>query len=283
MALNIAPYSQTHFQSLPSLNAARGSFVASNGNGLVNGVFKDFFINNNMERTFGLIMLHRHFDINPGEKTANYNSTFTVWNTKPGEGMGEPQPVIWGFSSEALVPLEFIYSKEHRFAISEKETSFIIKFKRLLEENGLVEMFGLCVYPGDDFEGSREITMGSVNINPKPNDVRQPSIECMLLTDCDTVSGRLDADSYCLVLPWSTLDARLQMHFRQPPRPPCSWCSCSHAVGLGPWSVLELGVWARFGVSAGEKDEYPADGVVDDAGLLTFLCIVFWLLLPLFA
>ncbi|KAF2844423.1 hypothetical protein T440DRAFT_327514 [Plenodomus tracheiphilus IPT5] len=171
MAVAIAPYSQNHFQSLPSLNDARDKFLELDGDGLVKNVFHDFFINNGMERTFGLAMPHRHFDILPGQVMVNYNGTSTAWNATPGEGMDKPQPASWSFSSTGeLLPIEFSYSKGHKVEIGEKETAFVADFKRLLDEKNLTKMFGLCEYPGDDFEGTCEITMGSANINLKPKD-----------------------------------------------------------------------------------------------------------------
>ena len=44
-------------------------------------------------------------------------------------------------------------------------------FKRLLDSLEIPDLFGLCRYPGDDFEGLSEITRGKANINLKPADV----------------------------------------------------------------------------------------------------------------
>jgi hypothetical protein len=171
MAAAVAGYSHDYFHSLPDLNSARDNFLKLNGPKLVEDVFKDFFIANGMDRTFGLAMPHRHFDILPGQMIVNYNGTSTAWNASPGEGMDEPQPAIWSFSSSGeFVPHEFRYSKGHKFEMGEKERAFVAKFKRLLDEKNVAGMFGLCEYPGDDFEGTCEITMFSANINLKPKD-----------------------------------------------------------------------------------------------------------------
>jgi hypothetical protein len=191
MAAAVAGYSHNHFQSLLNLNSARDNFLKLNGDKLVEDVFKDFFITNDMDRIFGLAMPHRHFDILPGQIIVNYNGTSTAWNATPGEGMDEPQPAIWSFSSSGeLVPHEFRYSKGHKFEMGEKERAFVAEFKRLLDGQNLAGMFGLCEYPGDDFEGTCEITMGSANINLKPKDVRQSSTELASTTNfvSDTVS-----------------------------------------------------------------------------------------------
>jgi hypothetical protein len=173
MAVAIASYSRHHFQELPTLDAARNRFVESNGGKLVMDVFKDFFVSKGMDRTFGLTMPHRHFDIPPGHIMVNYNGTSTAWPASPDKGMDKPRPAIWSFSSTGeLRPTEFSYSKGQNGEMGEKERAFVADLKCLLDEKNLTEMFGLCEYPGDDFEGTCEITVGSVNINLKPRDVR---------------------------------------------------------------------------------------------------------------
>jgi hypothetical protein len=183
MAVGIGDYSHDHFKNLPNLNDARDNFLKVNGEKLVGNIFKDFFVENSMGRTFGLAMPHRHFDIPPGHLMVNYNGTSTAWIVPSGEGMDEPQPTSWSFSPAGnLLPTEFSYSKGHKVQMGEKEITFVTKFKQLLDEKNLTEMFGLCEYPGDDFEGTCEITMGSANINLKPKDVRHPPFERHPLT-----------------------------------------------------------------------------------------------------
>jgi hypothetical protein len=189
MAVAIGTYSHDHFQSLPSLNDARDNFLKLEGQKLIETVFRDFFVKYNMDRTFGLAMPHRHFDILPGHVMVDYNGTSTAWIANPGEGMDEPQPASWSFSSTGnLLPTEFSYSKGRKVQMGKNEIDFVVAFKQLLDEKNLAGLFGLCDYPGDDFEGRCEITMGSVNINLKPKDVRHPSTEHHSLTFSDIVS-----------------------------------------------------------------------------------------------
>ncbi len=91
-------------------------------------------------------MTHRHFDI-------NYNGTSTAWDATPGEGMDEPQPAVWSFSSSGeLVPDEFRYAKGHKFEMGEEERAFVAEFKRLLDGQNLAEMFLACA-------STREMTL----------------------------------------------------------------------------------------------------------------------------
>jgi len=57
--------------------------------------------------------------------------------------------------------------------MGEKELAFIATFKAVLDSLDLGQLFGLCLYPGDDFMGSCEVTRGNVNVNLEPKDVSQ--------------------------------------------------------------------------------------------------------------
>jgi hypothetical protein len=171
MAAAVASYSPDHFQRLPALKDARNDFLNVDGDTLVANVFKDFFVNEGMDRTFGLCMLHRHFDLMPNQKLVEYNGTSTPW-TAGSSGMRKPQPSLWAFDDDGLLkPTEFRYAEKQDAPWTEKELAFSVKLKELLSQRGLDKKFGLARYPGDDFSGSCEITLGNANINLKPDDV----------------------------------------------------------------------------------------------------------------
>ena len=76
-----------------------------------------------------------------------------------------------------MLPYEFHYSpdddvnEEDGTPDNPKYSAFIKSFNQLLREKDALGLFGLCRYPGDDFEGRVEITEGRANINLRPNDV----------------------------------------------------------------------------------------------------------------
>ena len=70
----IAPYSLDFYNSLPSVRDAYKHFICVGGVGLVES-FEELFIAHQMERTFGLVMIHRHFPLEPGEKLVSYKGT----------------------------------------------------------------------------------------------------------------------------------------------------------------------------------------------------------------
>lgn len=103
----------------------------------------------------------------------DYEDTSVPWNADHVSGMKPPQPAIWAVSSDGdFKPTEFYFSEMKGLAIGEKELRFMKLFQALLHELKVTQSFGLCRYPGDDFNGLCEITHGRANINLKPNDVR---------------------------------------------------------------------------------------------------------------
>ena len=158
-----------HYQQLPSLETARGRLLKNGGEALVEDVFRPFFQEHKMERRFGLQIAHRHFDVEQDEKVVHYGSCAVPW--KASEGMPEPQPTVWAFMGGCARPVEFRHTTSEMTELGPPESRFMDAFSRLQEHQGTPGLFALCEYPGDDFEGSCEITQGRCNINLRPRDV----------------------------------------------------------------------------------------------------------------
>ena len=167
----ITDYSHDHFHALPTLDVARSNFEAKNGSELIQSTIREFFVEEMMDRTFGLALLHRHFDLGQDEKLVEYGSSSSPWSGLVAD-MKAPNPHVWSFSTDgSLKPTEFRYSNENPAIMGHSELAFIAKFKTLLDKHNLTDVFGLARYPGDDFQGTCEITIGNVNINLQPDDV----------------------------------------------------------------------------------------------------------------
>lgn len=179
MAAILAPFSPSHFKSLSTLDEAHSAIVEARatyqkevGGDLINNHFRDLFVKADVDTRFGLSMLHRHFDIKPDQRLVEYRGTSTPWEGEIA-GMGELQPSIWGFdgADKQLKPTEFHYSGKEDAPLTAKDLQFAYVFFQELVKLGLTRYLGLSRYPGDDFEGSCEITQGQANINLKPADV----------------------------------------------------------------------------------------------------------------
>lgn len=188
----LADYLHEHFQGLPTLEEAKAQFLeGKDGERLVTDVFKAFFVKEGMERRFGLAMLHRHFPLEANEKLVDYHGTSTPW-VDGASGMKAPQPTIWAFDADGVLrPTEFHYSEGDDAPVTKDCLAFFGKFKTLLESYGLTSVLGLSRYPGDDFEGSCEITHGRANINLKPKDVSEaaPRTACKPCISGDSLTN----------------------------------------------------------------------------------------------
>lgn len=131
-----------------------------------------------MDRTYGLMLLHRHFDINSDEKLVEYRGTTVPWQKH--ELYQAVSPTTWLVCSDGTIrPYEFAYAPHNDIETTEPDpekspelAKFLLAFQDLLHKHNLVNVFGLCCYPGDDFPGRTEITRGRANINLLPTDVR---------------------------------------------------------------------------------------------------------------
>lgn len=109
-----------------------------------------------------------------------YRGTSVPWTKASTEDMNinvPVKPANWLLSDNGDVrPYKFEY-------ISCEDTGAVVDFgdpdiqvfaqplRRLLCENGLLGLFGLCRYPGDYFRGSAEMTVDRANINLLLEDV----------------------------------------------------------------------------------------------------------------
>ncbi|KAF5712166.1 phosphotransferase enzyme family domain-containing protein [Fusarium mundagurra] len=143
-------------------------FRSSNGNDLVDE-FGTLFKQHKAEHAFGLILNHRHFDMNPDERLVEYRGTSVPWTRL----LDKAKPSSWLFAEDGnCLPYEFHYSPDAAGDESEspndpKYNEFIRSFNSLLHQKDAVGLFGPCVYPGDDFEGRVEIR---ANTNLHPDD-----------------------------------------------------------------------------------------------------------------
>ncbi|KAI0008476.1 hypothetical protein F4779DRAFT_448368 [Xylariaceae sp. FL0662B] len=166
-------YSPTTYNKLPDLAAAGADFDAKNGDDLIPS-FRELFLRHNLDRVFGLSLLHRHFDMEPHERLVEYRGTSVPWAQSLAKSA---KPTNWVLEEDdGFRPFEFHYSLEDAADTPDspqdpKYATFIKDFKELLEQKNAADLFGLCSYPGDDFEGRVEITEARANINLLPKDV----------------------------------------------------------------------------------------------------------------
>jgi len=173
-------YNPSTYDRLPNLTINMEKFNTAKGNSVVGALIRPLFLRHRMERTFGLVLLHRHFELSPKERLVTYQGTSVPWTEeaindskiKP----GTIQPSSWLLDETGDIhPYEFEYISHRdtgaQMHIDAGMYHFLQSFQRLLREQGLLDVLGLCRYPGDGFRGDIELTMGRANIKIHPTDV----------------------------------------------------------------------------------------------------------------
>ncbi|KAH0542351.1 hypothetical protein FGG08_003289 [Glutinoglossum americanum] len=172
--LRLNSYDPEAFNKLPSISDAVAKFDAIDGDSLVSTSFRELFLRHNMDRTFGLILLHRHFELDQNERLVSYGDTSVPWQlSKISKNI---MPSNWLLSGDgAIRPYEFCYTPAMDEATgpnlaNSDQQAFFDALIELLHKHKAEGLWGLCRYPGDGFPGRVEITEGRANINLRPED-----------------------------------------------------------------------------------------------------------------
>ncbi|ELR01863.1 hypothetical protein VC83_06313 [Pseudogymnoascus destructans] len=161
MSIETQPY-----DSLPSLYDAGSTFDAINGNNFIKEVMKPLFRTYGIEHSLGLALMHSHFKLEDNERLTDIRGKSLAW-TGPGGG-----PAVWQLDGNVLRPHEFSFDSHLETPDwgSEMYQQFLSAFGKVLVGVGAQNIFGLCSYPGDDFEGRVETTIGRANVNLKTSE-----------------------------------------------------------------------------------------------------------------
>jgi hypothetical protein len=127
-----------------------------------------------IERVFGVVLNHRHFNMSPNERLVEYAGTSVPWEKMP----DRTQPNRWFVSGDnRYLPYKFHYSPDDdsdgdSTPDNQKYSEFINCFNDILGEKDALGLFGICRYAGDNSPNRVEITAGRANTNFHPDDIR---------------------------------------------------------------------------------------------------------------
>jgi len=128
------------------------------------------FFNHSLQKTHGLVLLHRHFDLSPGEFMVEYRGTATPWPLDAHLPIGAAiRPTTWAVTDGAMKPYEFEFIPgaedigDHRDTIDPK---FVQELHDLLDERDLLSIFGVVKLPSgaDMIRDAYEITVGRSSV-----------------------------------------------------------------------------------------------------------------------
>jgi hypothetical protein len=168
MAVTIAEYSVDNFNRQRDFRDALSGFDRHDGGFLASTTMKDLFRNHKVESILGLQLLHKHDKLNAGERMTDVRGTSNPLTFELGA-----KASIWGFDSatQQLVPLEYSLGAESVEWEASEMQDFLKDFREAVVKEGVQDIFGLSLYPGDGYPGRVEFSAGRANVNLTPVEV----------------------------------------------------------------------------------------------------------------
>lgn len=126
-----------HIGTKLSLRSAIETFNSRNAQHYINTVIRDCFLKHGVEKTFSACIVHRHFDLNPGERNIEENNQ-AVASTN----FNNIHACSWLFYQGKLFPYEF----KRGGPLPKPPTEFITELGSVLQSSGLCDIIGVQVY-----------------------------------------------------------------------------------------------------------------------------------------
>lgn len=207
------PYTVDAFNKLPGLGDANAQFIREDGQAVLETSLRELFTRRQICQTFGIALLHRHFDLNEHEILVDANGTSTPWDLRGtsvspsgfGKYGGTIRPNSWMVANGHLVPYEFHFDRSPATVAPELSADFVEELTAILEANNLSNVLGLRLLR-DAARCQVEVTEGNVNVTFPLGNEAQPDI-----VDSDsylqaawqfpsTGSGKPQARDWCVTL-----------------------------------------------------------------------------------
>ncbi|KAI9855296.1 MAG: hypothetical protein M1813_009835 [Trichoglossum hirsutum] len=153
------PYEDRMFNDLPMFSDVFRALEEKPVPDPVYDQIRSVFLRYSVYQTIGLTVLHRHFDLETGEKLVEYNSVSAPWRMPDSLKVpkGKVFPKAWAFDVDGeLYPYEFGYDPD---VVAPSDTgldggvynsttfnhAFIKEIRDVLTHNGLTRTHGLCL------------------------------------------------------------------------------------------------------------------------------------------
>ncbi|KAF4992912.1 hypothetical protein FGRMN_6855 [Fusarium graminum] len=181
-------YDPQIFESINYLRDAERNFFINNGPSARAGPIRNLFIKHGVADSLGLILLHKHFNLNKGQALVDYNGTAMAWDledTTVSEcgllqkhgGLIKPRAWLLSPTKNKLIPYEFYF--QHLKAIDKpayKQTpsakftvDFVNEFAEIVTRDKLSNVLGVCLLKSplkteiETSEGCANISMSVVD------------------------------------------------------------------------------------------------------------------------
>ena len=176
------PYSHETFHSAVHISDAGEEYRKRDAQKFVDGTLAPIFKKHKVEETFGVGLVHRHFDIKEDEKLVEFNNVSTPWTIDAGlnevavKGTNSLiYEVAWMLNKDGKwMAYEYAFSPvrgKDSYVVDirdPKHHDFLVEYTAALKAGGWEKLLGMRAWPGPGFNGVLEFTQGKANINLVP-------------------------------------------------------------------------------------------------------------------
>ncbi|OAL48662.1 hypothetical protein IQ07DRAFT_83109 [Pyrenochaeta sp. DS3sAY3a] len=181
MSITLLEYNPKHYDTLPPVLQAGRNAGPSGAIEALESAIGNIFVKHGMDKDFGIILLHNHFDLSPTEILVQFGNSAVPWQTSRNSNLTNVVPAAWRFVEEGLAPYEFTHSNPNGsnpapVLTIEKHSPFLVELLGVLKERKLMDVLGLVVLEDKDInspplveiESGRSTIALDVDVNPEP-------------------------------------------------------------------------------------------------------------------
>ena len=161
---------------LPIWNASERLRLVSNRAEAFGDIAK-VFLDYRVQDLFGIVLLHNHFSMKPGQKLVTLGNVATPWDANTASTYStKVNSTSFRFIDGAITPYEFTYGTKE-LPLGEEMQHFLAALLPVLVKWSLDNLLGICALPDISGAVSTEFTSGNANItlpvdlNPKAGNI----------------------------------------------------------------------------------------------------------------
>jgi len=153
-------YDPVIFGSLPEVDIAAVKLKSHGGEDLINNGIKDLLHKHGVTDSFGVALVHRHFDLKPDEIMVECRGVATPWSSSGLERyarVGKVLPLSWVIVEGRLHPYEFFFSTDSANMTVDVPEGFVSEYGALVKSQGLDGVLGIRALRKEDDEVSGSV------------------------------------------------------------------------------------------------------------------------------
>jgi len=165
MAIQVLPYDVENYNSLAPVWDASERLGPVSHRAEAFGEIGKVFLEHRFQDIFGVVLLHNHFYLKPGQKLVTLGNAATSWdaNVAP-EAAEKVNGTSFHFVNGAVTPYEFTYDAEKVPLDGEEMQAFLSTLYSKFRKWGVDNLLGICSLPDVNRPVGTEFTSGNANI-----------------------------------------------------------------------------------------------------------------------